>query len=243
MQIKILEKEKEKLSFLVKEADLGIVNALRRVCIESVPVLAIDEVEFVKNDSALFDEMIAHRLGLVPLKTPSGMKMRSECTCKNKGCAKCKISLKLSVKGKEVLSGDLKSKGTESVYDMPIVRLLPEQELEFTADACLGVGKEHAKFIPGLIMHRNVAKISIGNCENAEEISRICPKKVFEVKGGKLEVVKGSECDLCNACVDKCEGITVEPKEDEFVFIIESWGQLSPQEILQKELGKQVAKI
>ncbi len=153
MKIEEVKKNGEKLQFKITDADLSFVNAIRRICIESVPVVAIDTVDFTKNDSVLYDEILAHRLGLIPLRTNAHLKLREECVCKGKGCNLCTIKLKLSEKGKEVYSSQLKGKGFEIPYDMPIVKLTAEQELEFVADARLGTGKEHAKFIPGLVWH------------------------------------------------------------------------------------------
>lgn len=154
MKIEKPKKTKEKLSFTIKDIDISLVNAYRRLIAEGVPVLAIDTVEFTKNDSVLYDEILAHRLGLIPLKADlKTFRPKDTCTCKGKGCNKCTVKLKLAAKGKEVLSTDLKCKVVSSVYEIPLVRLTPEQELEFVADARLGTGKEHAKFIPGLAWH------------------------------------------------------------------------------------------
>ncbi|MEK6852279.1 MAG: DNA-directed RNA polymerase subunit D [Nanoarchaeota archaeon] len=223
MEIKIIRKDKEKLSFLVKGTDVWIVNALRRVAIESVPVLAIDEVEFVKNDSVLYDEVIAHRLGLVPLKTEvRALKLRESCTCSGKGCNRCTIVLKMAVKGREVLATDLKSKAIEVPYEMPITKLMPEQEIELQAFSRLGTGKEHAKFIPGLVWHTYVpVDLNLNNKDDSI-------KALHPHEDGKF---------LDNA----------------FIFNIESWGQLKPEEILSNsvsalskkltELGKSIEKI
>ena len=71
MEIRVLENNKEegKLSFILKGADVAFANALRRVIVEEVPTMAIEDVEFRKNSSILYDEIIAHRLGLIPFKT------------------------------------------------------------------------------------------------------------------------------------------------------------------------------
>ena len=47
--------------------NISLANALRR-SVGDVPVLAISECDIYKNDTVLYDEVIAHRLGLVPLK-------------------------------------------------------------------------------------------------------------------------------------------------------------------------------
>ena len=49
-------------------ANESLANAVRR-SLSEVAILAVDEVEIFKNDSALYDEVLAHRIGLIPLKT------------------------------------------------------------------------------------------------------------------------------------------------------------------------------
>lgn len=183
----------EKLQLKIRDADLSFVNAIRRFCTESVPVLAVDTVEFAKNDSVLYDEIIAHRIGLIPLKANiKSFKLRDECSCDGKGCNKCMVKLKLSAKGKEVSSKDMKSTGVEIPYDIPIVKLAQEQELEFVAEARLGVGKEHAKFIPGLVFHtyeENEQEVTF----NVESWGQMKPQEILlsasEVLAKKLKEI------------------------------------------------------
>ena len=71
MEIRVLENSKEqgKISFILKDSNPVYANTLRRIMIDEVPTMAIEDIEFVKNNSILYDEIIAHRLGLIPLKT------------------------------------------------------------------------------------------------------------------------------------------------------------------------------
>lgn len=150
--IKIAQKEKDKISFKT-DMPVNLANAIRR-SINYIPILAIDSLEITKNDSALFDELIAHRLALVPLKNEK-LKLPEECGCeKEDGCGKCSIKLKLSAKGPcTVYSTDLSPKDS-ILYKMPIVVLNTDQELEFVAVARMGRGVKHAKFSPGLLYYR-----------------------------------------------------------------------------------------
>ncbi len=244
MRIKILKDENEKLNLLITGTNTAFINTLRRIIIEEVPTMAIEEVEFFKNNSVLYDEIIAHRLGLIPLTTDlKHYNLPEECTCKGAGCAKCQVKFTLKVKGpKVVYAEDLKTTDPKikPVYPkMPIVKLLEGQELELEATAQLGRGKEHSKWSPGLAYYRNVPEIKINHSKikDPEECAEQCPKKVLVVKNGKLSVdnEKLFDCDLCNACVDHCkEGVSVEPKQDEFLFFLESWGQLSTKQIMKR---------
>ena len=44
-------------------------NSIRRAMIGEVPTLAIETVKIYDNTSALFDEMLTHRLGLIPIRS------------------------------------------------------------------------------------------------------------------------------------------------------------------------------
>ena len=63
------DKKNKKISLLLKGGNEVFANTIRRLIIEEVPTLAVEEVEVKDNSSALHDEMLALRLGLVPIKT------------------------------------------------------------------------------------------------------------------------------------------------------------------------------
>src|SRR3989344_8156217 len=111
MKIEIIEKSGNNLKFSLEESTPAFANTLRRIMISEVPTLAIEDVELFDNSSALYDEMIALRLGLIPLTTNvKDYNFRDECTCKGKGCSKCTVTFALNKKGPgAVFSGDLKS--------------------------------------------------------------------------------------------------------------------------------------
>ena len=249
-----MEKNKDKLFFELSGVDISYVNTLRRLFMNEVPVLAIEDVEFRKNDSGLYDEMVAHRLGLIPFKTDlKSYNLSSECKCKGKGCARCQLKMTLKTKGPcTVYASDIKTKDPKikPVYlKIPIVKLLEGQELELEATAVIGLGKMHAKWSPCLAYYKELVDIHIiKQPDNKEEIVEQCPENIFTVKNNNLEVVKDKiiDCTLCNACVELSNGkIKVEPN-NAYEMIIEAWGQLEPKEIVSQAISaydKQIDKF
>ncbi len=245
MEIRIIENNKDKgtLSFLLKDSSTVFANTLRRLIVDDVPVMAIDEVEFKDNSSILFDEIIAHRLGLIPLKTDlKSYKMVEK--PEDRESLKCIVKLVLKAKGPcTVYSADLKSKDPAIVpvdKGFPIVKLLKGQSLEFEATALLGKGKEHAKFNSGHIFYRYKPVLEIGNVKNPEEVVDKSHGNVFEIKGGKLEIVKDNlfTVDLAGVAEEVSNGAIKEGHDNDLFFTIESFGQLSCKEMVLRALDE-----
>ena len=243
MDIKLLEKNKDKskVSFMVKKISYSFANTIRRVVVNRVPVLAIETVEFKKNNSVLYDEQVAHRLGLIPLTTDlKSYKMKSECKCKGAGCAICELKMKLKAKGpKTVMASDLKSqdpKVKSAQPNIPIVKLLKGQELEFVATAELSEAREHAKWSPGLMYYKFKPVIEITKkCESCENCAKICPVGVFNYNK-KLRINQENllKCHLCGACEEASNSaVKVSYDDTTYIFYIESWGQLDCKKMVQ----------
>lgn len=155
--VDVIEKSPDRIVVMFNNVPRQYVNSLRRLAISEVPTLAIDDVVMLENSSVMHDEAVAHRLGLIPLRTdPGRFVMPHECDCKSTlGCSKCRVLLVLdseaSDKTKVVTSGELVSED-ELVKpvskDIPIIVLAPNQKLKFEAYARLGTGKDHAKWQP-----------------------------------------------------------------------------------------------
>jgi DNA-directed RNA polymerase subunit D len=155
--VEVVEKSNERIVVRFSNIPREYVNSLRRLAISEVPTLAIDDVVILENSSVMHDEAVAHRLGLIPLRTdPGRFVMPHECDCKSTlGCSKCRVLLVLDSEANEktlvVTSGEMVSED-EMVKpvskDIPIVVLAPNQKLKFEAYARLGIGKDHAKWQP-----------------------------------------------------------------------------------------------
>lgn len=240
MKLEFVKKERDKLFFVLKDSNSNFANSLRRAMIDSVPVMAIDVVEFSNNTGLLYDEIIAHRLGLIPLSTDlKGYDVKETCSCKGAGCNKCTVQLSLSVEGPcMVLAKDIKSKDPKikPVYpDMPIVQLLKGQELSFVATASLGLGTTHAKFSPCHVWFTNKPSVSVNNDALTEEIIKQYPSRIVE--NGKISKKLIEELDLFDA-VDGVNDDVVKVEYDAtaFLFRVESWGQLSTKELVVASL-------
>jgi DNA-directed RNA polymerase subunit D len=143
----------DKAIFRFKDTSNTIVNSIRKVVLDEVPTMAIEEVEVVSNESPLYDETIAQRLGLIPLRTDlKSYNFKSECKCGGVGCAMCEV--KLVVKQSEpgyVYSASIRSDDPQVVpidLEIPITKLFGKKKIELNLKAILGTGREHAKWSP-----------------------------------------------------------------------------------------------
>jgi DNA-directed RNA polymerase subunit D len=157
VRVKVLDDTGDTVKVQLEGVDRSYVNAVRRFCISEVPSMAIDDVVILENSSVLYDEILAHRLGLIPIKTDLNRYILPEkCDCGSPlGCNKCRVLFVLDATGKEkvstVYSGDLVSEDREIrpvSETIPIVKLARGQSVKLEAYARLGRGREHAKWQP-----------------------------------------------------------------------------------------------
>ncbi|MEM0075734.1 MAG: DNA-directed RNA polymerase subunit D [Conexivisphaerales archaeon] len=154
--VKIKQISDKDVDIVVENFDIAYLNSVRRLSLSEVPVLAIDDVIILENTSPVYDEVLAHRLGMIPLVTPvDRYSLPSECDCNNpSGCPKCRVMIVLDASAGEsprtVYSGELicpEDKDVKPVSDrIPIVKLAPNQKVKVEAYARMGRGKDHAKW-------------------------------------------------------------------------------------------------
>jgi len=205
IKLKNYDKKQGKISFIT-DMSISLANAIRRSVLE-IPVMAIDEVEIIKNDSALYDEILAHRSGLIPIKTDLVKETK----------------FKLKETGpKIVYSTDLKPPvGTD--YKLPLIILDEGQEVELIANAKLGKGIEHIKYSPGLVYYKHNLDPEILDFVEIDEFGKIFyndeefkDKLLSEEQINKIKEIK---------------------EINELVFNIESWGQIEVKEIFSKSVN------
>jgi DNA-directed RNA polymerase subunit D len=233
MKVELIKSKDNVKRIAISGVKPSFANTLRRACSFEVPVLAIEDVYFTKNSSALYDEIVSHRLALVALKTDlKSYEVIDKCSCKAKGCAKCQVVLKLSVTGPAMVRAkDLKSQdpAIKPLYpNTPIVELIDGQEIEFEAVAVLGKGKTHAKWSSCLSYYHKYPTSKIKG--DVAKALKDVPQGLFDKKGNIIDL---SKYDLCKYYAEKSNGaITINTTDDKFVFTIEPWGQLDSKQIL-----------
>lgn len=267
VSVEVKDLSKKHMKLIVNGTIPLFLNTLRRTLIAEVPKMAIEEVDFhlgplgseenadveYESMTPLFDEIIAHRLCMVPVPTDLSLfKFRDECPgCGGKGCPSCTITYIINKKGRKdgevVYSGDLEPVGGDEAFRVvdkliPIVKLVEGEALLVYATAILGRGKEHVKWQPVIApSYFPVAdvKFDSSKCDSPEQLLEKCPKGVFETnKKGDVVVVHPENCNLCNACVevsdDVCQpgSLKVSPVDGSFKFSYETDGSLDSKTVI-----------
>jgi DNA-directed RNA polymerase subunit D len=204
------------------EISESLANSIRRY-VGQIQIATIDDIEISKNDSPLYDETVAHRLGLIPLK--------------QNGKKEGKLKLSSQDKG-YVYSGALKG-DFEVVYEkMPITLLSEGQEIELSANVKIGKGQDHAKFSPGIMNYRTASEIHADK-ELAEKLKNALPHLEIKQKGEKIIILDDKEkdiSDLCEGLAEKYEKkIEVKPT-GELIISLESFGQIDVKSIFTKSI-------
>ena len=225
--MELLEKNETKIIFKM-DAGTSLTNAIRR-CLIEVPTLAVEELEISRNDGPLYDETIAHRIGLIPLVMKKKYKDSDE------------FKLKLSVKKEGIVySKELKG-DIEVAYDgIPITDLRGEQELVLTATVKLGKGKDHSKHNPGTMFYRNITELTMDK-SFLEDVKNACPNANIKEKGNNIIITD----DGIEEVLDVCEGILQKARKEadtkvsnELIVTVESFGQMAPEEIFNKSIDE-----
>ena len=240
MKVQILKRSEMELEVLVEGINAAFANGLRRTMISEVPTMCIEDVEVFENSSSLYDEMIAHRLGLIPLKTDlESYVLPEECVCGGEGCSSCSLMFILDREGPGIVySGDLQSEDPRIFPvsdDIPIVELAEGERVRMECTARLGRGLEHAKWQPGVISYKNLYEVKVPeSCDPS--VAERCKRGVLAAEDGRVVVVDTTRCNLCRVCQRYCPEIQIDVRPDVFIFKIESNGSLPADVIFLKAL-------
>lgn len=245
MKIEIRELSDRQCKLVVEGVHPYFVNALRRTLTAEVPKLAIDKVTFYDNTSALFDEIIAHRIGLIPVPTdPSTLNLAGQVDAEGKPTYVVRYTL--TKEGPcNVYSGDLECEDKNfTVVDkkIPIVELLADQRLIMECEAVLGQGTEHAKWQAcHAVGYKYYPTAHIDNRkikpDMAKEAVQRTPAGILGVEGGKLTILQPDEVNRADEAEKICgDGFRIEYDDRKFIFRFETDGSLKAEDALMKAL-------
>ena len=254
MEISFVRVSDDQARFYLTGSWPAFANSVRREMTGGVPTLAIEDIRIYDNTSVLFDEMLVHRLGLIPLRTDLKAHVpKEECSCEGAGCPTCTATYTLSVEGpKMVYSRDLiPQDSTAGPVDenVPIVKLTEDQKVVVEAKAYLSTGKAHAKWQATTACgYKNYPVISIDeHCDACGMCVEECPRGVLGTESGKAVVLAGKleDCSLCRLCERAClsasiggeTSIRVNPDPTRFIFTVEGDGSLPVLTVLSTAVG------
>lgn len=233
MKISLLKKKPNGSVLLqVEDTTAPFLNYLRRLLINDIPSMAIDTVEIHENSSAMYDEMLAHRIGLLVIKTDLD-------ACFLKDSHRYNVQLSLNTTGPCTVYAEMFKSKDPAIIPVhgktPLTILQEGQSLKLIATATTGRGREHCKYSPGLMHYRN---LPILKDKEEKKISNLI--KSFsadeQFHGKKIKDIPVHELSMACLSALEDEGL-VEQKQTSFLVTIEPWGQLSAAEILDS-LGR-----
>jgi DNA-directed RNA polymerase I and III subunit RPAC1 len=269
LKVTIMSCTDELLRLDLSGVDASVSNAIRRVMISEVPTVAIDKVHLWQNTGVIQDEILCHRLGLVPIWVPDIDSVES---AKEEGddfdiagAIKFKLHVKCPMdypKGQNlhVYSKDMKFEPQSKAQqdwpqpprpvhgDILLAKLRPGQEIECELYCLKGIGRIHAKWSPVCTAsYRLMPQVTIleeQKGEAAHKLVDLCPKKVFDIEDNLAVVKRPRDCSACRRCIEEIpQGIVELAKvKDHFIFSVESSGCMPAAEIFARALGILVSK-
>nr|CAB3265013.1 DNA-directed RNA polymerases I and III subunit RPAC1-like [Phallusia mammillata] len=232
-RVKIISIDDKEMQFDMIGIDASIANAFRRILIAEVPTMAIEKVFLYNNTSVIQDEVLAHRLGLIPLDVDArlfefrqtddlegtaedtlDLELNIKCT-KNPSAPKDATDPNVMYKHHKVFSGDIVwiPKGNQSDVscvkpvhdDILIAKLRPGHEIDVKMQAVKGLGRDHAKFSP-------VATASYRLLPEIKLLSKITGDDVKELQScfspGVIGIKQNDQCEeeayVVSARMDTC---------------------------------------
>lgn len=265
-KIQVTELTEQTANFDLVGIDTSFANAFRRIMIAEVPSVAIEKVFIEQNTSVIQDEVLASRLGLIPLLVnPDSIEWVADPTQGNEANnvdntvsftlnVKCERDADGAIVNENVYAKDLVFQPFEgqqfdplpkAAYpDILIAKLRPGQEIALTCWAILGIGADHAKYSPvATASYRLLPEITItGDIEgkDAVKFANCFPKGVVAIENNKPVVVDPRRDTVSREVLrhPEFEGkVKLGRKRDHFIFNVESTGAMTPAEIFLKSVS------
>ncbi len=242
VSIKKLDEKNNVSRYIVKGVSPAFLNSVRRAMMSYTNNLAVEDLAIYENDSVLFDEFLAHRLGMLPLKCDSKSYKKGD-----------KVKLVLEKEGpctvysKDIKSTDPKIEPVDK--NVPITKLEKGQRIKVEMEALMESGQRHAKWQPAIVAYKEIpALLTSKDCNACEECVKACPKGIIEVKGKKVTMARPEECILCESCVEACKknALQLDFSDQGFIFMVEPISGMTPSQVVEnavKELSDKISKF
>ncbi len=251
--VDILEVKGNTIIVLIRGFSVAYVNALRRLALSEVPTVSVDFAYIYDNSTGIYDEMIAHRLGLVVFKSDAALEKYAPpevCAELEPPNPKCFIEIFLDVSvdegggGVYVKASDLSTsdREVEPVYpETPIAFVAPGQRIHLVAYARLGRGREHAKWSPASVSILKYTPIiyydsskATGECLECISAYTDIVKALSSGGSGKIELYGLLNTSGLRYCAEtSCrECLKLVYDSSSLQLIIESTGALRPERII-----------
>jgi len=252
--VEVRELRGNRIELIIKGFNVAYVNAIRRLILSDVPTIAVDFAYFYENSTDVYDEMIAHRLGLLVLKSDEALSKYASpeaCADSQPPNPKCFVEMFLDIGLEESAPTGFYVKASEfkisdpsisPVYpDTPITYIAPGQRLHVVAYARLGRGREHAKWSPASLSVLRYTPIVSYDASKATKGCLECVKAYGEVlealrKGGSgfIELYGLVNTGGLRYCAEtSCKNaINIRYDPSILQLIVEGTGALRPERIV-----------
>ncbi|CDW54193.1 DNA directed RNA polymerases I and III subunit [Trichuris trichiura] len=235
VSVKIIEMSNYSIEFDVCNLHPSFANALRRILIAEVPTVAIEKVKLFQNTSVIPDEVLVHRLGLIPLRVNP----------KKLAWTEPVYSRDLTWVPLDGQNDIFKKKAPRPAYpDILIDELTLNDIVEADCYCVKGIGRDHAKFSPvAACFYRFHPEIKLHRDlydNEAELLKENMSKGVIDCvpceDGRKKAVVSNARLEMCSGnhfrIPELAQAVTVTSHMDHLIFTVESVGQMKVAKII-----------
>jgi DNA-directed RNA polymerase subunit D len=267
MKVNVLKMDDYYAQVEFKDVNYSFVNSIRRSLVSMVPCLALHEIDFhmgslgsyvdeesgdereYESISAMFNEIVAHRIGMLPVPTDEKT-IEAFGDSINDDSKQPDIMYSLHKQGPcTVYSGDLEPvSGDDSLVipetNVPLVKLAEGQAILVYAKAKIGNAQKHTKWQCAVAPRFYQAPtISVSSGKGSKAIFDIVDKKNFKKKGKSHVIDNPVEAHEALRKLEQLwndkeakEAMEVITKKDHFIFEFETNGAMKAKLALEQAL-------
>jgi DNA-directed RNA polymerase I and III subunit RPAC1 len=252
--IRIITHTPQHLVFDMVGIDAALANAFRRILLGEIPTMAVHTCTFSDNTSIISDEVLAHRLGLIPIAVDprkysfeDELVFRLRAECKSIPGADPDMPPEKRFIESSVYSSSMQCVSHPEIRPVDekilIAKLRPGQVIDVEMTVKKGYGWDHTKWSPvDTASYRLMPQIDIIDLagvrgRDAEILKRMCPMNVFDIEDGAAVVARPRQCTMCRECIrtdDWNKRVRLSRVKNHFIFSIESLGAMTAADIFRE---------